>query len=91
MPPAIVSKRVRDLHAALTAAGWTNKKLPREEVERYLAAKLGLSLAMIRVHIDTGRVLGLWSLVDRRPRPTLLLVHPENPPEVGGRVGEVHA
>lgn len=90
-PPAIASKRVRDIHSALVAAGWANKKLPKIELERYLARDLGMSLPNIRVHIDMGRVLGLWSLVDQRPKPGALLVHPEQIREVGGGAGNVHA
>jgi hypothetical protein len=91
MPPAIVSKRVRELHAALVEAGWQNKKLPKEELERYLARQMGLSLPNIRVHIDMGRVLGLWSLIDQRPKPGALLVLPQDVSEVRDGMDSVHA
>lgn len=91
MPPAIVSRRVRDLHAALVAAGWENKKLPKDELERYLARELNMSLPNIRVHIDTGRLLGLWSLIDQRPKPGALLVHAQDVGKVGNGSGHVHA
>lgn len=81
-PPSIVSKRVRAIHAALIEAGWAGKKLPKEELERYLAKELGMSLPSIRMHVDQGRVLGLWDLIDQRPKPGALLVHPPEVPEV---------
>lgn len=88
----VVGKRVRAIHAALIAAGWEGRKLPRETMEAYLARELDLSLPNIRVHIDLGRMLGLWSLVDRRPRPGLLLIHAaESPSEVVDRAAVVDA
>lgn len=81
----IVSKRVAAIHVALIDAGWGGKKLDRDVMEAYLARELGLSLPNIRVHIDMGRALGLWQLVDRRPRPGALLVLPQRPAE------EVHS
>lgn len=90
-PPSIVNLRVREIHAALLEAGWANKKFPRDEMEKYLAQELGMSLPNIRAHIDMGRALGLWQILDRRPRPGALLVLPAQAAEVRDNVAVVDA
>lgn len=90
-PPALVSRRVRELHSALVAAGWGDRELPKEDLERYLAVELGMSLPNVRVHLDQGRVLGLWSLIDRRPKPGALRVHRQPFGEERRGMGDVHA
>lgn len=90
-PPSMVMLRLRDIHAALVQAGWVGKKFPREEMEAYLTQELGMSLPNVRVHIDQGRAMGLWSLIDRRPRPGALLVLAPKTEEVSAGVTDVHA
>lgn len=82
---------MREIHAALIEAGWSNKKFPRDEMEAYLAQDMGLSLSNIRVYIDTGRVLGLWQVVDRRPRPGALIIQPAKPIETADQAPSLFA
>lgn len=74
--PPIIGKRVRAIHAALVEAGWVGDYVPRSELEMFMAQRMDMNPENIRRHIDMGRMLGLWQLVDRRPRATLLKVLP---------------
>lgn len=74
--PQVVSKRVQAIHRAMLDAGLAGKRILRRDVEYYLASDLGMGPDNIRVHIDHGRTLRLWDIIDRRPRPSLLIVHP---------------
>lgn len=77
MPPQpIISKRVGTVHAAMIDAGWQGKEMKRHHLEAFLARHYGLSAASVRLHIDTGRILGLWRPISKRPDPGTILVLP---------------
>lgn len=67
--------RVRGIHAALIAAGYGGSKISRPDFDAAYATHVGKGTETLRRDIETGRVLGLWSILEGGPRRGSLRVH----------------
>ena len=90
-PSPTVLDRAEAIHSALIQAGRGGKQIERHTVELCLVQRLRLPPSAVRHVIDAGRMAGLWTLVDRRPWPSLLQVHDRLPTEKLGQPINVEA
>lgn len=69
------------MHQALTEAGWTGEKVPREIVDAAFAM-IGVAGENARLHIVTGEGFGLWARTDGGTRRGSVRIHPSRAQEV---------
>lgn len=92
MPPPLVVPRCREVHAVLVEEGWIGKTIKRPDFDRLFTVATGLSIASTRVHVETGRLLGLWDLLPHiGPRPGGVRVLPPQPTEPRDESLSIHA
>lgn len=60
---ARINDRVKELHEALILADCGGKTILRSDVEKLMMERWEIGISAARLYIDTGRGLGLWTLV----------------------------
>jgi hypothetical protein len=70
MPPPITVERARAVHGALLASGFkAGDKIARRDFDTAISMSAkSMSAVTIQRLVETGRVLGLWLILDGGPR-----------------------